>query len=97
MPAPINLHNIGAEFVLKMLSEQKLNQVNVQFVMEVAKTLINQSVNHRMNQVASILTSNNIDPTCLAGLIGSSIDPFVSIHNQHGQNKYFARHFGTQF
>ncbi len=96
-PTIIDLNDTGADFVLKLLSEQKLNQVNVQFVIDAASNLINQSVKNHMLQVLSVLSANNIDCSCLDSLLESSMDPFVALHTQHGQNKYFAHHFGKAF
>ncbi len=93
----MNLQNIGADFVLKMLSEQKLNQVNVQYVVGEATTLISQSVKQHMLEVVSTLKERGLDTTCLTGLLESKEDPFVSLHTQYGQNKYFASHFGKLY
>ncbi|KAK4007263.1 hypothetical protein OUZ56_012424 [Daphnia magna] len=42
-PRDVDLQHLGADFVLNMLTEQKLTQINVQYVMEAATTLINEA------------------------------------------------------
>lgn len=39
----------SAEFVLKLLAEQKLNQVNIQCFMQETKNLIQKAVKHKLN------------------------------------------------
>ena len=79
----IDVTNTGADFVLKMMSEQKLNQVNVQYVMKVAKILIDQSIRHKMEEVRAVLSAKNIEASCLDDLLDSSIDPFVPLRIQY--------------
>jgi hypothetical protein len=84
-----------------MLTEQKLTQVNVQYVMETATTLINEAVKQKVQQAISFLQqrngsmeTDNHDRDALIPLLDYKEDPFVSIRNQYGQNNYFATHFG---
>lgn len=84
----------SADFVLNLLSEQKLNQVNVQYVMKEAAVLVNRAVKQKIMEASSILTANNIDHTCLSSLLESNEDSFALLHNQKGQNKFFSENFG---
>ena len=65
------------------MSEQKLNQVNVQYVMKVVKILIDQSTRHKMEKVRAVLSAKNIEASCLDDLLDSSIDPFVPLRIQY--------------
>nr|CAH0100559.1 unnamed protein product [Daphnia galeata] len=93
-PTVDNLQHLAADFVLNMLTEQKLTQVNVQYVMEAATTLINETVKHRLQEYISFLETNNHDRYAQITLLDYKEDPFVLLRNQCGQNKYFATHFG---
>ena len=93
-PTVDNLQHLAADFVLNMLTEQKLTQVNVQYVMEAATTLINETVKHRLQEYISFLETNNHDRDAQISLLDYKEDPFVLLRNQYGQNKYFATHFG---
>jgi hypothetical protein len=100
-PRDVDLQHLGADFVLNMLTEQKLTQVNVQYVMETATTLINEAVKQKVQQAISFLQqrngsmeTDNHDRDALIPLLDYKEDPFVSIRNQYGQNNYFATHFG---
>ena len=48
-----------------MLAEQKLNQVNVQFVMQETQSLVNAVIAEKLQQVSQVLTENNLDPDIL--------------------------------
>lgn len=89
----INLQERCAEFVLKLLAEQKLNHVNVQYVTHQSKALISHCVNLKMAQVLSVLEENGIDSTCLNDVIQSHENPFIELQTQYSQNKFFVRQF----
>jgi hypothetical protein len=50
----VNAEQKGADFILKMLSEQKLNNFNVGYVMAVTKDLLNSCMH---NQMISVINS----------------------------------------
>ncbi len=52
-----------------MLPEQKLNQVNVGYVIDAAKELINLSTRYQMLAVISILQQNSSEAICLSDLL----------------------------
>ncbi|XP_045030405.1 uncharacterized protein LOC116935148 [Daphnia magna] len=89
----INLQERCVEFVLKLLAEQKLNHVNVQYVTHQSKALISHCVNLKMAQVLSVLEENGIDSTCLNDVIQSHENPFIELQTQYSQNKFFVRQF----
>ena len=92
----VNIEQKGADFILKMLSEQKLNNVNVGYVMDVTKDLLNSCMHNQMISVISTLQQSGIDATCLSGLL-PCVDPFVNLKTQHSQNKFFTSNFGKTF
>lgn len=87
----------GADFLLSLLANQKLNQVNVQYIMKEATKLINLAIKQKLDEAASILSTNNVDPTCLSTLTEGLQDPFDCLHNQRAQNIFFTREFGNKF
>lgn len=90
----VDLQHLAADFVLKMLTEQKLTQVNEQYVMEAATSLINETVKRKWQESIFFLKTNNHDRDAQIPLLDYKEDPFVLLRNQYGQNKYFATHFG---
>jgi hypothetical protein len=93
-PADVNLKDLGAEFVLKLLTEQKVTQVNVQYVMETAKILINETVKQKLQKATLTLDFPKMDAAAaLSRLLASSENPFALVRNQYSQNNYFTKHF----
>ena len=71
-----------------MLAEQKLNQVNVQFVMQETQSLVNAVIAEKLQQVSQVLTENNLDPDILLAEVlenDSHSNIFQNLHNQRAQ------------
>ena len=80
-----------------MLAEQKLNQVNVQFVMQETQSLVNAVIAEKLQQVSQVLTENNLDPDILLAEVlenDSHSNIFQNLHNQRAQNTQFISRLG---
>ena len=88
LPRKVNLQDIGASFVLKMLSEQKLlkETLSAQFVVIEAATLIREC--KAAYGWSCDRTARPKHTSCLANFLESFEDSFVSLHTQYTQNKY---------
>lgn len=69
--------------------------MNVQYILKIATTLINEAVKQQILQAISTLSSNKNDPAALYSILASKEDPFVLVRNQRIQIKCFATHFGN--
>ncbi|KAK4007160.1 hypothetical protein OUZ56_012322 [Daphnia magna] len=53
---PIDLGTLAADFILKLLTEQKLTQVNIKYVMNAGRQLVNNSVNNKLQEDIRLIT-----------------------------------------
>lgn len=91
------LIGIAIKFVLSILSEQNLNQFNVQFVLKETQYLINTVVVEKMQQVSNVLAENNLDPEFLLSDVlenGIHLNVFENLKNQRAQNTQFTSKLG---
>ncbi|EFX61764.1 hypothetical protein DAPPUDRAFT_338203 [Daphnia pulex] len=90
---PNDLGLIAGDFVLNLLAEQKMTQVNIKYVMDVGTNLLNEAVNRKLQEAFHLILENNFDPmSALSSLLDCKDKPFVT--HQSTQNKYFVKHFG---
>ena len=85
----------GAEFVLNLLTERKMNQVSVQYVIGETTKLVNNVMDAQLEKLKTLLQSNGIDTSCLTqATFDAKAELFQGMQNQRSQNIYFHRHYG---
>lgn len=89
-----DLSLLAGDFVLNLLAEQKMTQVNIKYVMDVATKLVNEAVNRKLKEALHLILENNLDPSsALSSLLDCQDKPFEKLKHQSTQNKYFVKHF----
>jgi hypothetical protein len=86
----------AASYVLQLYSEEKLNQVNVGFIIQETEKLIDIVIKKKFRAVQEILGDNNLDTDLLLrdAMTPAKSTIFSDVKNPYKQNKYFTRHFG---
>jgi hypothetical protein len=85
----------SANFVLKLLAEQKLTQVNIQYIMTAGTELLNNAIKANLQEAIRLIVENKFDPmSALSSLLDCKETPFAQLKHQSTQNKYFVKHFG---
>ena len=85
-----------AEFVLRMLEDNKLNQVQLQSVMEGTNSLLRDTVNRTLESVHHLLRQSGCDHSMIVEqlkLDNMSENVFHQFRDQYNQRKYFKEHF----
>lgn len=83
------------KFVLKLLAEEKLNQVNIQCIMQETTSIIRTAVKRKLDDVSTFLSSKNMnDDGSLLSQFEDVDDPFHLLKNQKKQNQFFSTKFG---
>ncbi len=92
---PIDLGSLAADFILKLLAEQKLPLVNIKYVMDAGTQLANNAVNNKLQEAIRLIVNNNLDPlSALSSILLCKETPFAQLRHQSSQNQYFVKHFG---
>ena len=92
---PNDLSLLAGDFVLNILAEQKMTQVNIKYVMDVGTKLVNEAVNRKLKEALHLVLEKNLDPrSALSSLLDCQDKPFEKLKHQSTQNKYFVKHFG---
>jgi len=92
---PNDLGLLAGDFVLNLLAEQKMTQVNIKYVMDVGTNLLNEAVNRKLQEAFHLILEKNMDPrSALSSLLNCKDKPFEELKHQSTQNKYFVKHFG---
>jgi hypothetical protein len=82
----------AANFVLKLLAEQKLTQVNIQYIMNAGTELLNKAINANLQEAIRLIVERKLDPmSALSSLLDCKATPFAQLSNQSTQNKYLLR------
>jgi hypothetical protein len=88
----------AAEFVLNMLGDNKLNQVQLQSVMDGANSLVRDVVKKTLDSVNHLLTQSGCDHSVIIGDLKlenkMSLNFFHEFRDQYNQIKYFKQHHG---
>jgi hypothetical protein len=87
---------VTAEFVLRMLEDNKLNQVQLQSVMEGTNSLLRDTVNRTLESVNHLLRQSGCDHSVIVEelkLDNMSENVFHQFRDQYNQRKYFKEHF----
>ena len=88
----------AAEYVLTLLSDRTLNQVDLQLVMDQTTNLVQQVVSAKLNEVVEALTEapgENVDTAVIiADAVQSTTGLFSHVKNQKKQVKYFVQNYG---
>lgn len=100
---PNDLRLLAGDFVLNLLAEQKMTQVNIKYIMDEGTNLLNlifililnEAVNRKLKEALHLILENNLDPiSALSSLLDCKDKPFEKLKHQSTQNKYFVKHFG---
>lgn len=90
-----SMDEASGRFILKLLAEQKLNQVNIQCIMNETTSIIKTAVKRKLNDVSAFLASKNVrNGSCVLNQLEEVEDPFILLKNQRKQNQFFTKHFG---
>ena len=85
----------AAAYILDLLSERKMNQVSVQYVMTQTSNLVNKVMEVQLSKIKRDLQLQGVDISVLNSLsFDSKINLFSNLKTQYSQNAYFAREFG---
>ncbi len=98
---PNDLRLLAGDFVLNLLAEQKMTQVNIKYIMDEGTNLLNlililnEAVNRKLQQALHLILENNLNPiSALSSFLDCKDKPFEKLKHQSTQNKYFVKHFG---
>lgn len=86
---------LAGDFVLNLLAEQKMTQVNIKYIMDEGTDLLNEAVNRKLQEALHLILEKNLDLiSALSSLLDCKDKPFEKLKHQSTQNKYFVKHFG---
>ncbi len=79
----IDLGLSAANFVLKLLAEQKLTQVNIQYIMTAGTELLNNAIKANLQEAVRLIVENKLDPmSALSSLLDCKATPFAQLNHQ---------------
>jgi hypothetical protein len=97
---PNDLRLLAGDFVLNLLAEQKMTQVNIKYIMDEGTNLLNlilililnEAVNRKLQEALHLILENNLDPiSALSSLLDCKDKPLEKLKHQSTQKKIFCQ------